>query len=74
MQPPPSIKPDRKGLFGKDFVKALETAQGRNQNAYAARTLQKDSITWSEMARVFSAINEFIGYDKSVYDQTIPVP
>ena len=69
LKPPASIRPEKKGLFGADFVKRLENSQGKNPEAYAtaATILRKDSITWSEMARVFSVINEFIQDDKSAY-------
>jgi hypothetical protein len=50
-------------------VKALESGQGKNPDAYAnaAMTLKKDSISWAEMARVFSVLNDFINDDKSGY-------
>jgi hypothetical protein len=69
MKPPASIRPDKKGLFGADFVSALENPQGKDPDAYAnaATTLKKDSITWGEMARVFATINDFIEDDKSAY-------
>lgn len=71
LKPPTSMKPEKKGLFGADFVKALETRTEKEKNgdayANAATTLRKESITWSEMARVFATINEFVEDDKSAY-------
>ncbi len=62
LSPPSSMKPVTKGLFSTEFVKAMETSEGKNSNVYAtaATTLKKAAVTWGEMARVFSAINEFI--------------
>lgn len=37
LRPPPRIKPDKRGLFGVDFVKALEAPQGKNAGDYAGR-------------------------------------
>lgn len=69
LKPPADLKPETKGLFGVEFVKALKTSQGKNPSAYAnaATALQKPSITWGEMARVFAALNDFIEDDKSGY-------
>jgi hypothetical protein len=69
LKPPTTIKPEKKGLFSADFVKALETSQGKNPNDYvnAATTLKKNSVTWSEMARVFSTINDFLEDKESAY-------
>ncbi len=69
MKPPSSIKPDTKGLFGADFIKALESGQGKNPTDYAntATTIKKAAVTWSEVARVFRVLNDFIKDDKSGY-------
>ncbi len=69
LKPPASLNPDRKGLFGVKFVDALESGQGKHAADYsnAALTLKKDSISWAEMARVFSVLNTFIEDDKSSY-------
>ena len=69
MKPSPSLKPDTKGLFGAEFIKALESGQGKNPADYAnaATTIKKATVTWSEVARVFSVLNGFIEDDKSGY-------
>jgi hypothetical protein len=69
LKPPPSIKPERKGLFGKEFVEALESGEGKAPHDYAnaAAVLRKDSITWGEMARVCATLHDFISDDESGY-------
>lgn len=69
LKPPATLKPEKKGLFGVDFVKALESGQGKRPDDYAnaASTLRKESISWPEMARVFSVLNDFTNDEKSGY-------
>ncbi len=69
MKPPASLKPVTKGLFGADFVKALEGSQGKNASDYAtaATMLGKNALTWGEVSRLFSILNDFISDDKSAY-------
>lgn len=69
LQAPSSIKPEVKGLFSTEIISALENGEGKNPAGYAnaATTLKKSSITWSEVARVFRTLNEFVKDNKSGY-------
>lgn len=70
MQAPTSIKPDMTRLFDTKIITALENGQGKHPADYAnAATIikKKTSIKWSEVARVFRTLNDFIKDDQSGY-------
>ncbi len=62
LRPPQSIKPSTRNLFSADIIAALETSEGKNAGdcANAATILNKQNVTWSEVARVFETLNDFI--------------
>jgi hypothetical protein len=71
MRPPSSLKPVAKGLFSVDFIKALESGDGKNPVEYAsaAVVLKKANLTWAEVGRVFNTLNDFVNDDKSGYQE-----
>jgi DNA helicase HerA-like ATPase len=69
MRPPASVKPETKGLFGAELIKALESGDGKSPVEYAnaATTIKKASVSWSEVTRIFKALNEFVEDKTSGY-------
>ena len=66
---PANIPPNTKGLFGKEFVEALKSGQGKEPAEYqaAATLLAKPDKTWGEVARIVRTLNTFVKDAKSGY-------
>jgi hypothetical protein len=69
LKAPASIKPETKGLFGAEIMKALESGEGKKPADYsnAATTIKKSSLTWGEVARLFCTLDEFVEDPNSGY-------
>jgi hypothetical protein len=59
---PTTIKPDTKGLFGVDLLKALREGKGDKSGDYqsAASILEKSNPSWAALAVAFETLRDFI--------------
>ena len=65
-EPPAALKPNIKGLFGKDLIAALEASAGARaiDHQQAARLLTDGALSWDKVAQVCEYLYDFI-YDRT---------
>jgi hypothetical protein len=62
LRPPDTLRPSTRGLFNADLIAAMRGDAGKDPSAYktCAAILQKQVLTWAEVARAGAILNEFI--------------
>ncbi|MBW4618676.1 MAG: DUF87 domain-containing protein [Cyanosarcina radialis HA8281-LM2] len=71
-QPPQTLQPDIKNLFNKELITNLQTSAETAENANyesAAKILQKETPTWSELATAFEYLYSFMIDKDSSYQK-----
>jgi len=67
---PSSVKPQMKGLFGKELIKYLSSDESANSVQYksvAEKLKDKDTVSWPVMVQICEGLAEYINDTKSNY-------
>lgn len=69
--PPSTIKPNTKGLFGLDLLKAMDDSSSENALDYkeAKKIFENAAPTWGQLANAFEKLDKFIRDPKSGYSE-----
>lgn len=67
--PPQNIKPDTKGLFNKELIKALNDSKGVNESSYksAANIFMAPNPKWGQIADALESLEKFMREKDSGY-------